>query len=184
MGVTQRGALMAMAMVNIDDIEGRAARFEALFAAHSGLIHSYARRRVIKEEAEDVVSEAFLVAWRRLEEVPAEPVPWLIGVTRNVMANRRRGDHRRAALAERLRRSPAVTRVPDPSATLVTERRVLAALGALPVGEREVIELLAWEGLSPAEVAAALGIARATVYVRVHRARRALARLLEEEDDR
>lgn len=183
MGVTQRGALMAMAMVNIDDIEGRAARFEALFAAHSGVIYSYARRRVIKEEAEDVVSEAFLVAWRRLEEMPSEPVPWLIGVTRNVMANRRRADHRRAALAERLRRS-AVTCAPDPSATLVTERRVLAALGALPVGEREVIELLAWEGLSPAEVAAALGIARATVYVRVHRARRALARLLEEEDDR
>ena len=146
MGVTQRGALMAMAMVNIDDIEGRAARFEALFAAHSGVIYSYARRRVIKEEAEDVVSEAFLVAWRRLEEMPSEPVPWLIGVARNVMSNRRRADHRRAALAERLRRS-AVTRAPDPSATLVTERRVLAALGALPVGEREVIELLAWEGL-------------------------------------
>jgi RNA polymerase sigma factor (sigma-70 family) len=83
-----------------------------------------------------------------------------------------------------MRRSSAVTGAPDPSATLVTERRVLAALGALPVGEREVIELLAWEGLSPAEVAAALGIARATVYVRVHRARRALARLLEEEDER
>jgi DNA-directed RNA polymerase specialized sigma24 family protein len=99
MGVTQRGALMAMACV--DGIEGRAARFEAVFAAYSRVIYSYARRRVTKEEAEDVVSEAFLVAWRRLDEVPAEPVPWLIGVTRNVMANRRRADHRRAALAER-----------------------------------------------------------------------------------
>jgi RNA polymerase sigma-70 factor (ECF subfamily) len=111
MGVTQRGALMAMAMAGVDGIEGRAARFEALFAAHSGVVYSYARRRVTKEEAEDVVSEAFLVAWRRLDEMPAEPVPWLIGVTRNVMANRRCADHRRAALAERLRRS-TVTRAP------------------------------------------------------------------------
>jgi hypothetical protein len=75
MGVMQRGALLAMA--SVDGIEGRAARFEAVFTAHSGVIYAYARRRVTKEEAEDVVSEAFLVAWRRLDDLPAEPVPWL-----------------------------------------------------------------------------------------------------------
>ena len=80
MGVMQRGALLAMA--SVDGIEGRAARFEAVFTAHSGVIYAYARRRVTKEEAEDVVSEAFLVAWRRLDDLPAEPVPWLIGVAR------------------------------------------------------------------------------------------------------
>jgi RNA polymerase sigma-70 factor (ECF subfamily) len=54
-------------------------------------------------------------------------------------------------------------------------------LAALPAGEREVIELLAWEGLSPVEIATALEIARATVYVRLHRARQRLTRALEEE---
>ena len=56
-----------------------------------------------------------------------------------------------------------------------------AALAVLPAGEREVIELLAWEGLSPGEIATALEIARATVYVRLHRARQRLTRALEEE---
>jgi RNA polymerase sigma-70 factor (ECF subfamily) len=54
-------------------------------------------------------------------------------------------------------------------------------LATLPAGEREVIELVAWEELSPAEVATVLEIARATVYVRLHRARLRLARMLEEE---
>ena len=112
MGVMQRGALLAIA--SVDGIEGRAARFEAVFTAHSGVIYAYARRRVTKEEAEDVVSEAFLVAWRRLDDLPAEPVPWLIGVARNVLANRRRADNRRAALGERLRRTSAR---PAPAAT-------------------------------------------------------------------
>jgi RNA polymerase sigma-70 factor (ECF subfamily) len=60
---------------------------------------------------------------------------------------------------------------------------VLGALAALPPGQREVIELVAWEGLTPSEVAAALEIARATVYVRLHRARQRLARVLEECDE-
>lgn len=181
MGVMQRGALLAMA--NVDGIEGRAARFEAVFTAHSDVIYAYARRRVTKEEAEDVVSEAFLVAWRRLDDLPAEPVPWLIGVARNVLANRRRADNRRAALGERLRRTSARTRVADPCGTPATDGWVLGALAALPAGEREVIELVAWEGLTPSEVAAALEIARATVYVRLHRARQRLARVLEESDE-
>jgi RNA polymerase sigma-70 factor, ECF subfamily len=181
MGVMQRGALLAIA--SVDGIEGRAARFEAVFTAHSGVIYAYARRRVTKEEAEDVVSEAFLVAWRRLDDLPAEPVPWLIGVARNVLANRRRADNRRAALGERLRRTSATARVADPGGTPATDDRVLGALAALPPGQREVIELVAWEGLTPSEVAAALEIARATVYVRLHRARQRLARVLEECDE-
>lgn len=156
----------------------RTGRFEAIFAAHSATIYAYARRRAARDEAEDIVSEVFLVAWRRLDQVPAEPVPWLIGVARKVLANRRRGDARRAALDHRVHQDVAIDRdhsTHDPRVGIV-----LAALANLPPGEREVIELVAWEELSPAEAAAALGIARATVYVRLHRARQRLAGLLED----
>ena len=180
MDVVQRGALLTMART--DDTEDRAARFEALFAAYSDVIYSYARRRMSKQEAEDVVSDAFLIAWRRLDDIPTEPVSWLIVVARNVIANRRRADDRRATMEARLRRSPDVTNVPDPGVASASEPRVLDALAGLPVGEREVIELIAWEGLSPAEVATALGIVRATVYVRLHRARQRLTRTLAEEE--
>ena len=116
--------------------------------------------------------------WTKL---PAEPMPWLIGVARNVLANRRRADGRRTALGDRLRLLPDRPTVADPGEQLTGAERVREALSALPVGEREVIELVAWDGLSPAEIAAALGIARATVYVRLHRARQRLARMIEEE---
>ncbi|MEP7019037.1 MAG: sigma-70 family RNA polymerase sigma factor [Pseudonocardiales bacterium] len=173
----QRGVLLVVA--GVDGTADRAARFEAVFAAHSATVYSYARRRVTKVEAEDVVSEAFLVVWRRLDDVPAEPLPWLIGVTRKVMANRRRSDARRAALGERLQRNTALNRGSDTRADI--GEPVLTALAALSNGEREVIELHAWEELSPAEIAIALGIERATVYVRLHRARQRLAGLLEAE---
>jgi RNA polymerase sigma-70 factor (ECF subfamily) len=159
----------------------RAARFEAVFAAYADRVFAYARRRATRAEAEDVVSETFLVAWRRLDDVPDEPLAWLIGVARKTLANARRGEGRRAALGDRLRVVPGDGAEPDPVERLTTAQRIRHALRALPAGEREVIELVAWDGLSPAEVATALGIARATVYVRLHRARQRLAGALEEE---
>lgn len=159
----------------------RALRFEAVFAAHADRVFAYARRRASRPEAEDVVSETFLVAWRRLDELPAEPLPWLIGVARKTLANARRGEGRRAALGERLRLLSDEPAEPAVAERLTNAQRVRAALRSLPAGEREVLELVAWDELTPAEVATALGIARATVYVRLHRARQRLAGALEEE---
>ena len=179
MSVLQRGAVTAMA--DIDRVDERAVRFEAVFAVCSKAVFAYARRRATRDVADDVVAETFLVAWRRVDELPLEPLPWLIGVARKVLANRRRSDDRRVALSARLRSLPACPESADPGDTWTAAERVRAALAALPAGEREVIELLAWEGLSPAEIATALEIARATVYVRLHRARQRLTRALEEE---
>jgi RNA polymerase sigma-70 factor (ECF subfamily) len=54
------------------------------------------------ERAKDVAAETFLIAWRRLEDVPREPAPWLLGVARKVIAGQLRTDARRDALAARL----------------------------------------------------------------------------------
>src|SRR5262249_25660963 len=80
-------------------------RFEALYAAHGRAILGSALRRVSRPaDAADVVAEPFLVAWRRLDDVPpgAEARPWLSGVARRTLANHRRGERRRQRLGQRL----------------------------------------------------------------------------------
>jgi len=152
----------------------RDARFSELFSSHAPSVFAYARRRTSRAAAEEVVSETFLVAWRRLDDVPSPPLPWLLGVARRVMANQRRGDARHAAL--RLRVIGSEVDPPGASETAEAEAgAVLAALAELPPAEREAITLLAWEGLTPEEASVVLGCSRAAVYLRVHRARRRLA---------
>jgi RNA polymerase sigma-70 factor (ECF subfamily) len=66
-------------------------RFSRLFEAHYALVLAFAARRVGRDQADEVTAETFLVAWRRLDAVPVEPLPWLYGVARNVVLRPRRG---------------------------------------------------------------------------------------------
>jgi RNA polymerase sigma-70 factor (ECF subfamily) len=160
----------------------RSSRFEALFAEHGAAVFAYARRRAAAADADEVVSETFLVAWRRLPDVPAEPLPWLLGVARKCLANLDRGAARQEALSLRL----AATAAPFPAAVEPDGSltpAVAAALGELSASEREVLTLLAWDGLTPAEAAVTLGCTRAAVYLRLHRARRRFAELLATNAD-
>ncbi len=75
--------------------------FEAI-RSHADVVRAYALRRADPDEAEDVVAVTFLVAWRRLDEVPEHARPWLLGVARRVLANRRRGADRLMSLTDRL----------------------------------------------------------------------------------
>jgi RNA polymerase sigma-70 factor (ECF subfamily) len=152
----------------------RRAQLDALFTLHAAQVFAFARRRASHSEADDVVSETFLVAWRRLDAVPDHALPWLLGVARRVLANRRRAESRQSALRSRL--APGEGQVVEVPELANSETRfVLLALADLPPAERDAITLLAWEGLTPAEAAIVLGCSRATFYVRVHRARRRLA---------
>lgn len=152
-------------------------RFEDLYVAHGAAVLAYARRRS-PTTAEDVLSEVFLVAWRRLEELPDDPRAWLLGVARRTIATHRRGDGRRLALQQKLasEAEPALTATGDEDNTPV--RRALLELSEK---DREALLLIAWEGLAPGDAARVLGIRRGTFNVRLHRARRrfasALARL-------
>ncbi|GAA1971603.1 hypothetical protein GCM10009817_09540 [Terrabacter lapilli] len=164
------------------DIDRRAA-FEALFAGTHLALLAYAVRRVAEpSDAADVVADAFLVAWRRIDEAPtgADARPWMFGVARGCLSNYYRGQRRRSALADRLRQ--ALTETPpleDASTQAIAIRQALARLSS---SDRELVQLEAWESLSRAEIAVALGCSQATVRVRLHRARARLRQALSEPE--
>jgi RNA polymerase sigma-70 factor, ECF subfamily len=160
-------------------------RFRRLFADTERELVAYVVRRVERpEDAADVVAETFLVAWRRLNDVPAgdEARLWLYGVARRQLANQRRGQLRRSRLADRLRAElPAsVAAVAAPEDNRVAAVR--AALARLDEEDREILRLSSWEGLAPAEIAAVMGVPGVTVRSRLHRARKRLRSQVLRED--
>jgi RNA polymerase sigma factor (sigma-70 family) len=154
-------------------------RFERLFGVHVEAVHRWAVRRD-PAGADDIVADTFAIAWRRLADVPvgAAELPWLLGVARRVRANALRGERRRAALAERLGREPGAA----PELFAVEEGGLHEALARVPERDRELLMLVCWEGLDHAAAASAMGMTRANVAVRLHRARRRLARELQRLD--
>lgn len=159
-------------------------RFSRLYQEHEGEILRYALRRSDEpQDAADVVAETFLVAWRRLGEVPldGEARLWLYATARRVLANHQRGIKRRTRLAERLRDELRRQIPSQPSC----DPPVLAALAGLADADRELLMLVAMEELSPSEAARVLGISTVAARTRLHRARRRLrTRLAEESEER
>jgi RNA polymerase sigma-70 factor, ECF subfamily len=156
-------------------------RFQRLYEEHGEAVLRYARRRTSPEAAEDVLAETFVVAWRRLERVPADPRGWLLAVARRVLANQRRGDSRREALIAKLTLLPVRDAPPEPA----TGSPLAEALASLGARDHELLALVHWDGLTPREAATVLGCSPVATRTRLHRARRRLARALEElEDDR
>jgi RNA polymerase sigma-70 factor (ECF subfamily) len=164
-----------------DAADARQRRLEELFAQYGGAVYGFARRRTSAADAEEVVSDTFLVAWRRLDAVPPEPLPWLLTVARHNLANRTRGEVRQAALRARLA-NVADRYETDPGAAgasdVLTER-IARALASLSPAEYDALTLLAWEGLTPDEAATVLGCSRAAVYLRLARARRRFRRAID-----
>ena len=170
--------------------------FEDAYRSSGTAVLGYAlRRSASREDALDVVAETFATAWRRRTDMPADPQevrPWLFGIARWCLANAARRTNRASRLGERLADSLADVAVPDPS-TLhehrTESRLVREALEQLSTEDRELVTLIAWEGLTPAQAATALGLSAGTARVRLHRARTRLRMALAtpahvEETDR
>jgi RNA polymerase sigma-70 factor, ECF subfamily len=104
--------------------------------------------------------------------MPAEPLPWLYAIARNLWRNSARRDRRRRDLLARYR-APAAG---DPGVLEPGELR--AALASLSEDDQEVLRLIAWDGLTPAEVAVVLGCSQSAARTRLHRARVRLAKRL------
>lgn len=150
--------------------------FRALFDEHAQSVLAYLPRRLSEPaDAADVLAEVFVVAWRRIDEVPAgeDGRPWLFGVARLTLQNERRRQRRGRALAARLRAELGA----QPDRLVLLDRSaqdVGNALNRLSVGDRELLMLVGWDGLTPAQAAVALGTSPGAVRVRLHRARQRL----------
>ena len=170
----------------MDDQERDArARLGELWSAHADAVLGYAVLRTdARHRAEEVVSEVFVVAWRRLDDVPDDARPWLLGVARKVLGNSRRGDGRHDALVRRLGERAAHVHqgVPDHADEVAGRLRVVEALRRVPDADREVLVLVGVHGLTGPQAARVLGCSAPTAAVRLHRARRRLRRVLEHLD--
>jgi RNA polymerase sigma-70 factor (ECF subfamily) len=151
-------------------------RFRRLHDEHFEVVRRYARRRD-PDIADDVAAETFAVAWRRLDDVPVDAGPWLIGVARNVRLNLRRSQRRQQTLVAELARAERASSVDEP---LLTELPAVlaAALEALSPLDREVLLLHAWDDLDSPEIAVVVGCSKANASLRLHRAKRRFERAL------
>lgn len=154
-------------------------RLTSLFHQHADAVRAYASTLVPANDVDDVVSDTFLAAWRRIDDVPDHARGWLVGTTRRTAANRRRSTRRSANLVGRLlgHADPA----PPPGSWAGADEDVPAvsavreAMGALSERDREVLVLSAWLDLDNAAAAAVLGCSARTFAVRLHRAKTRLA---------
>lgn len=158
------------------------ARIEDLFRKHAAGVLAYAMRRgASRAEAEDVLAETFLIAWRRSHQIPPEELPWLLGVARNVLSNNARSKRRYTALIARvIGTAPTYDARSDPSELVGLSGDVRQALMELSETDREALLLVAWEGLTHGEAAEVLSLSRKGFSRRVSRARSRLLRLLED----
>lgn len=150
-------------MTDVDAAADRRRRLDELVAEVYVPLQRYLRRRADVGTAEEALSDALLVLWRRLDDVPAEArLPWCYGVARRCLANAVRAEQRRLRLVERLSAVP-VTEPPE-------DHRLAEALASCSDDDRELLRLWAWEELPPREIAVVLGVTPNAVSIRLHRA--------------
>jgi RNA polymerase sigma factor (sigma-70 family) len=160
---------------------GRRDAFVDLVDRHVGPVHAYLARRAGRPAADELLAEVWARAWgaRGTYDVSyPDALPWLYGIARNVLRSHWRVQAHEGGVggpeafdpwAEADDRLDAGGRLPA----------VLDAVRALPADERDVLLLVAWEQLAPAEAALVLGIPQGTARSRLHRARHAVRARLD-----
>ena len=160
--------------------DGSELRYRRLFDRYHSQVYAYCRRRSDAQTAADGLAETFLVAWRRIDEVPDgdAALGWLYGVARRVLANEYRRTRRSRRLVARLRADKSASN-PTPEVVVVRQERdtvMLAALARLRPQDQEVLRLAWWEELPHAEIADILGCSPNAAAHRVQRAARRVAK--------
>ncbi|WP_412744231.1 RNA polymerase sigma factor [Krasilnikovia sp. MM14-A1004] len=153
-------------------------QFAAVFDRHYARIYAYAARRLGRDLAEDVASETFMVAFSRIDGYDTshpDAAPWLYGIASNLIARQGRAEAKRYKTLAKLSPDETIGDHDDAVAgrldAATARGRLAKALRRLSTGDRDVLLLVAWAGLSQPEVATALDIPAGTVRSRLHRAR-------------
>ena len=153
-------------------------RFAVIFDRYAGQIHRYAARRLGPAAADDIVADAFLIAFRhrsRYDTSQASARPWLYGIATNLISRHRRSEVRMYRALARTGLDPVVEpdadRVANSVSAAAAGQQLATALAQLSTGDRHTLLLVAWADLSYKEVATALDVPIGTVKSRLHRAR-------------
>ena len=167
----------------VSDATTSEARFRHIYQAHHRAVLAYFLRRMDRDGAYEATEDVFLVAWRKLDDVPEgeRALAWLYAVARRVLSNHRRGAARRRRLWTKLADEPPTSsEAPEPIVIRKQEyKEVLDALHRLSQKDQEVLRLAVWEELPHAEIAQLMGCSVGAVDVRIHRATRRLGKGLE-----
>src|SRR3954471_2704246 len=134
--------------------------FERIYAEHVDAVRAYVRRRAPESLVDDVVADVFVVALRRIEDVPRNALPWLYGVARKTLANERRR-----------RRDVSLAHEPSYEVEPIGDAQLATAFASLSDSDREILRLVAWEGLAFRDVARVLELSPVAARVRFHRAK-------------
>lgn len=156
-------------------------KLSVLFESHHAEVLAYCVRRIGYTEGEDAAAEVFVVASRRIDQIDWKTVrPWLYGVARGVLANRRRSIHRLSRTSKKMTgQAMAAADSPDDIVIRGAEaQEAIAALSKLRPMDREILMLSAWEELSAPEIAASLKISVDAAKKRLERAKKRLASLV------
>jgi len=156
--------------------------FESLYIEYRLQVLAYCTRRIDRSLASDACSETFLVAWRKVEDLPVPPqtLPFLYGVAAKVIANQRRTVRRKTRLDHKMRNLGVAT-AEDPSVVVIRaerDRQVEAAVRSLNSRDREIVMLYAWEELPRSAIAEMMGMTKSAVDQRIHRSYKRLGRTL------
>jgi RNA polymerase sigma-70 factor (ECF subfamily) len=154
--------------------------FRRIYQAHFRQIAAYARRRLNEDEADDAVAETFLIAWRRLDQIPEGPLAllWLYAVARRVVGQQYRSTQRRGRLVSKL---AGLAREDNSNVGVGLEQQAVhEALARLRPQDREILRLAEWEDLSPSQIAVVMGCSANAASIRLHRAHRRFERALLE----
>lgn len=154
------------------------------FQANAADLFAYAERRVMpREDAADVLSDAMLIAWRKVDQLPADPQRarmWLFVIVKNTLLNHRRSTDAHDAAVEKLRALVRLRARRDESERVETELRVRAVLATLPAELAELVRLIIGDGFRIDEAAELMRIPASTARSRYARARELLAEALRE----
>ena len=165
---------------------GRPDAFVPVARRHEVAIHAYLARRAGRQAADDLLAEVWLRAFAARGGYDiryADARPWLYGIARNVLREHWRSGHGGDELAAvGATMADPWDGVDDRLDSAERVKAVVSAVRSLPATEREVLLLVAWEQLTPAEAAKVLGVPQGTARSRLHRARATLRRELIERD--
>jgi RNA polymerase sigma factor (sigma-70 family) len=171
----------------VEGIGERELAFRRIYEAHYGRIRAYARRRVDEPDVDDTVADTFLIAWRRLDDIPEgeATLPWLYAVARRVISQRRRTFRRRDRLVVRLGglRDDVATGVAELEG-IDEQERIRSALAMLRDADQEILRLAEWEDLSSKELAVVFDCSPNAIAIRLHRAHKRFGKALNAIDQK